>query len=149
MKILCDTEYLEMPELEKMTEGAVLCVEEEGIPSERTEVSLSFVSDEEIRELNSHYRGMDKVTDVLSFPQYEDLNEIPDTDEILLGDVVICTQQARRQAEEFGHSTEREMVYLFIHSICHLLGYDHIEEADRQQMRKKEESVMKQLELER
>lgn len=149
MKILCDTEYLEMPELEKMTEGAVLCVEEEGIPSERTEVSLSFVSDEEIRELNSHYRGMDKVTDVLSFPQYEDLNEIPDTDEILLGDVVICTQQARRQAEEFGHSTEREMVYLFIHSICHLLGYDHMEEADRQQMRKKEESVMKQLELER
>lgn len=149
MKILCDTEYLEMPELEKMTEGAMLCVEEEGIPSERTEVSLSFVSDEEIRELNSHYRGMDKVTDVLSFPQYEDLNEIPDTDEILLGDVVICTQQARRQAEEFGHSTEREMVYLFIHSICHLLGYDHMEEADRQQMRKKEESVMKQLELER
>lgn len=150
MKILCDTESQLLPEeLEKMKAGAAQCVREEGISPQRTEVSLSFVSGEEIRELNRQYRGIDQVTDVLSFPQYADLNEIPQEGEILLGDVVICTERARTQAEEFGHSLEREIVYLFIHSICHLLGYDHMEEEDRQQMRKKEETVMKQLELER
>lgn len=149
MKILCDTEGQLLPELAKMEAGAAQCVREEGVSPQRTEVSLSFVSGEEIRELNRQYRGIDQVTDVLSFPQYADLNEIPQEGDILLGDVVICTERARAQAEEFGHSLEREIVYLFIHSICHLLGYDHMEEEDRQQMRKKEETVMKQLELER
>ncbi|MCI8648064.1 MAG: rRNA maturation RNase YbeY [Firmicutes bacterium] len=149
MKILCDTEGQQIPELEKMEEGAALCIREEGISPERAEVSLSFVTGEEIKELNHQYRGIDQVTDVLSFPQYADLNEIPQKGQLLLGDVVICTERARSQAEEFGHSLEREIVYLFIHSICHLLGYDHMEEEDRQQMRKKEETVMKQLELER
>lgn len=149
MHILCDTEYPEMPDLEKMTEGAALCVREEGLSPEEMEVSLTFVSGGEIRQLNRDYRGIDKVTDVLSFPQYEDLNELPKEGEIPLGDVVICGEQAKAQAEEFGHSLEREMVYLFIHSVCHLLGYDHMEEEDRQRMRQKEERIMKQLELER
>lgn len=149
MNILCDMENPDQKLLDKMNEGAALCVQEEGISEKRTEVSLSFVSKEEIRKLNSHYRGIDRVTDVLSFPQYEDLNGIPQTGEIPLGDVVICIEQARDQAEEFGHSLEREIVYLFIHSICHLLGYDHMEEGDRQRMRKKEEHIMKQIQLER
>lgn len=141
-----------MPEealLSKMEEGAALCVEEEGIPAERAEVSLTFVSGEEIRALNRDYRGVDKVTDVLSFPQYEDLDEIPEQGEILLGDVIICREQAVKQARELGHSKEREIVYLFIHSICHLLGYDHMEEGERREMRKREEAVMAKIQLER
>lgn len=150
MNILYDPEN--MPEkalLSKMEEGAALCAEAEGIPAERAEVSLTFVSSEEIRALNRDYRSVDKVTDVLSFPQYEDFDEIPEQGEIPLGDVVICQEQAVKQAQELGHSKEREIVYLFIHSICHLLGYDHMEEEDRQEMRKREETVMSKIQLER
>ena len=150
MRIVCESEN--RPEellLSKMEEGAVICVEEEGIPSDRAEVSLSLVSEEEIQELNRMYRNVDRVTDVLSFPQYDDLNQLPEEGELLLGDVVICKEQALRQAQEFGHSEQREMVYLFIHSICHLLGYDHMEDEDKAQMRKKEEAAMSRLHLER
>ncbi len=150
MHILYDPDN--MPEerlLAKMEEGAALCVTGEGLPADRAEVSLTFVSGEEIRALNRDYRGVDKVTDVLSFPQYEDFNEIPEQGEILLGDVVICREQAIKQAGELGHSKEREIVYLFIHSICHLLGYDHMAEGDKREMRSKEEEVMAKIRLER
>lgn len=150
MKILYDGEYeLEREILSKMEEGGAFCVEEEGLPSDRAEVSLTLVDEAEIQELNRTYRGVDRVTDVLSFPQYDDLSEIPQTGELLLGDVVICREQALRQAEEFGHSQERELVYLFIHSVCHLLGYDHMEEEDKAEMRAREEEVMSKLCLER
>ena len=150
MKILYDGENrLEQQLLSKMEEGAALCVEEEGISSERVEVSLTLVGEEEIQELNRTYRQVDKVTDVLSFPQYDDLHDLPKEGELLLGDVVICKKRALRQAQDFGHSPEREMVYLFIHSICHLLGYDHMEEEDKSEMRAKEEAVMRRLCLER
>lgn len=150
MKIICDPDRMPGEKLlAKMEEGAVLCVESEGIPADRTEVSLTFVSEEEIRELNNLYRGVDQVTDVLSFPQYDDLDQIPQEGEIPIGDVVICTQQALLQADDFGHSNERELVYLFIHSIYHLLGYDHMEEADKREMRDKEEEIMAKIQVER
>ena len=117
----------------------------EGIDEERTEISVTFVEAEEIRELNRDYRDNDKVTDVLSFPQFDDLNDIPDFGEICLGDVVICKERAQEQAEEFGHSFEREIIYLFTHSILHLLGYDHMEEEEKQEMRAREEEVMTHL----
>ena len=100
---------------------------------------------EEIRNLNREYRDTDKVTDVLSFPQFDDLNEIPEFGEICLGDVVICKDRALEQAEEFGHSFEREIIYLFTHSILHLLGYDHMEEDEKKEMRQREEEVMAHL----
>ncbi len=150
MNLLCDSENIPQEELlDKMEEGAVLCVESEGIPAERVEISLTFVTEQEIQELNRLHRQVNRVTDVLSFPQYEDLNELPQSGDIVLGDVVICTQQAQRQAEEFGHSVTREMVYLFVHSVCHLLGYDHMEEEDKRLMREKEEAVMSNIHLER
>ena len=150
MNIICDPERKPGDKLlAKMEEGADICVESEGIPSDRVEVSLTFVSPEEIQQLNSMYRGVDKVTDVLSFPQYEDLNQLPEEGGIPLGDVVICTQQALIQADEYGHSNEREMVYLFVHSICHLLGYDHMDEEDKQEMRAKEDQVMEKIQVER
>lgn len=150
MQIIYDSEFeLEDSLLAKMEEGAKLCIEEEGIDPEYVEISLTLVDGEEIKELNRMYRNVDKVTDVLSFPQFDDLNELPEEEEILLGDVVICRQRAEEQAEEFGHSVEREMVYLFVHSICHLLGYDHMEEQEKAEMRAKEESVMERIKVTR
>jgi len=107
------------------------------------------VSKEEIRELNNQYRGIDNHTDVLSFPLIEDFDEVDPDDEYMLGDVVICLEKAREQAEEFGHSEAREIVYLFVHSVCHLLGFDHMEEDEKQEMRTREEEVMTLLDLER
>ena len=150
MQIFYDSDFeLEKELLDKMEEGAVICVEQEGIDADRVEISLTLVDAEEIQQLNADYRNVDKVTDVLSFPQYDDLNELPEEGEIMLGDVIICRQRAEEQAEEFGHSVEREMVYLFVHSICHLLGYDHMEEAEKAEMRAKEESVMEKIRVTR
>lgn len=131
--------------LTTMEAAAKYCLELEGIDEKRTEISVTFVDGEEIRELNRDYRDTDKVTDVLSFPQFDDLNDIPEFGEICLGDVVICKERAEEQAEEFGHSFEREIIYLFTHSILHLLGYDHMEEEEKQEMRAREEVVMTHL----
>ncbi len=132
--------------LEKMGKAAVYAIQSERIDeldADRCEVSVTFVEPEEIRRLNREYRNVDRVTDVLSFPQFADLEEeVPEVGEICLGDVVICKDRAAEQAEEFGHSFEREIIYLFVHSILHLLGYDHEEEDDKKQMRAREEAVM-------
>lgn len=106
------------------------------------EISITIVDEEEIRQLNNEYRSVDKVTDVLSFPLYEKF-DIPESG--MLGDIVICSQRVKEQAEEFGHSEEREFIYLSIHSLLHLLGFDHIEEDDRIEMRTKEKEIMKKI----
>ncbi len=128
-----------------MEQAAARCLSLEGFDrqeQERAEISVTFVSGQEIRTLNREYRDTDRVTDVLSFPQFDDLNDLPDFGDICLGDVVICRERAAEQAEEFGHSFEREIIYLFTHSILHLLGYDHMEPADKREMRAREEEVM-------
>ena len=121
-------------------------------PSELLEMSLSIVSPEQIQELNKSFREVDKVTDVLSFPTCdnptrgaitvvcEDVN--PETDLVNIGDIVICLERAKEQAKEYGHSLKRELAFLSLHGLLHLLGYDHIEEEDRKVMREKEESVL-------
>ena len=139
--------------LQKMTEAAEYAVESENmhnLDKKRCEISVTFVDLDEIHELNKQYRGVDKPTDVLSFPQFDDLEEeIPEVCEICLGDVVICEQKAREQAEEFGHSFERELVYLFTHSVLHLLGYDHVNsEEEETEMREHQRVIMKKLGLE-
>ncbi|MDO4485676.1 MAG: rRNA maturation RNase YbeY [Bacillota bacterium] len=150
MRILCSDEGVLNAEIMDILEkAATACLENEGIDPDRAEISLTFVSKTEIRELNRTYRNTDKSTDVLSFPLIEDFNEIRQDEDILLGDVVICLEKAREQAEEYGHSETRETVYLFVHSVCHLLGYDHMEEDEKQEMREAEERVMSYLELER
>lgn len=128
-----------------MERAAERCLKLEQIPEDRAEISVTFVDADEIRTLNRDYREKDKVTDVLSFPQFDDLNELPEVGEICLGDVVICKERAEEQAEEFGHSFEREIIYLFTHSILHLLGYDHMEEDEKKEMRAREEEVMTHL----
>lgn len=116
------------------------------------EVSVTFVDDEGIRELNKKFRGMDKPTDVLSFPllDYEGESEEPFFDELChnLGDIVISLERAMAQANEFGHSFEREVAFLTAHSMLHLLGYDHeISEEDDADMRKRQSDIMERLGL--
>jgi len=135
--------------VEKMKEAAGLCIAEKGVNPENIEISVSFMAIEEIRALNKLYRGIDKVTDVLSFPQYSAISELPTEGKITLGDIVICTDQALLQAHEFGHSPERELVYLFVHGVFHLLACNHTEEESREEMRMLEEKVMKSVKLER
>ncbi len=127
--------------------AALLCLQNEEIGQERMEISIVFVDDAHIRELNSQYRGIDSVTDVLSFPQYESVEQYPESGDIFLGDVVISIDAAVAQAEEYGHGQKREFVYLFVHSILHLLGYDHMDEEERMIMRQKEEKIMSLLNL--
>ncbi len=108
------------------------------------EVSVSFVTNEEIKKLNRIYRNVDSETDVLSFPMddEEDAEGV-----IMLGDVILSTEKIIEQAEFFGHSLEREMIYLTVHSMLHLLGYDHMEEDEKEEMRDREKEVMKSLQL--
>lgn len=121
-----------------------------GGPDE-AEVSLMLVNDQRIHTLNMEYRGVDRATDVLSFALQEEMDEEPDSEfeDDMLGDIVISVERAREQAEEYGHSFEREIVYLAVHGALHLLGYNHEEENDKQEMRSKEEEVMAKLGLER
>lgn len=154
MKILYDEEKAIAPGMMTLfKQAAEACLEKEGLDPSYAEISLTFASKEEIRALNRTYRDKDEPTDVLSFPQVEDFDTIPNADEpeqeLLLGDVVICTEKAEEQAAEYGHSIQRELVYLFVHSVCHLLGFDHMEEAEKAEMRQREEEIMTLLELER
>ena len=126
-------------------------------------VELETVSMEEIRALNLSQRGVDRPTDVLSFPSLQlsageykpftaenfPFDFDPDTKCVCLGSIVICDEIASRQAVEYGHSVERERGYLFLHGLLHLLGYDHIEDADRGKMREAEERILSLAGLER
>lgn len=133
----------------QMKEAALRCLIHEGVRTDDIEVSVTFTDLDGIHELNRTYRNVDSSTDVLSFPQYDDTADIPADGMITLGDVVICMEQALLQAEDFGHSAERELVYLFVHSMFHLLGYDHMTDDDKAEMRKAEEDVMSVIGLER
>ena len=117
-------------------------------------VEVCLTDDEAIHQTNLEMRGVDRPTDVLSFPMFElQPGEKPraewadpDTDKVLLGDMMISLERARAQAEEYGHSLEREICYLAVHSVLHLLGYDHLDEGPmKQQMRAREEAILGRL----
>lgn len=114
---------------------------------------ILFVDEDEIRELNKNQRGIDAVTDVLSFPTLDGIREQEikkdyfkyDVDEggnLFIGSIVICTKRAQEQADEYGHTYNRELLYLATHGLFHLLGYDHMTDDDKGQMREKEERVL-------
>lgn len=126
---------------EKINRVAAICLQEEQMPEE-AEVDLLFVDNEAIREMNREYRDKDTATDVLSFPMYEPDEEIDDEEEILFGDIVISLERAQEQCEEYGHSLEREVMYLLVHGLLHLAGYDHMEEEDKKEMRAREEHLL-------
>lgn len=110
----------------------------------QTEVSVVLSDDEYIHQLNRHYRGKDCPTDVLSFAlnEGEEPEIIGKPEEILLGDIIISIETAARQAEEYGHNLERELAYLTVHGILHLLGYDHMTKDEKQEMRQEEEYIL-------
>ena len=118
-------------------------------------VELIFVDGEEIQRLNRETRNIDKVTDVLSYPTMDGIKGKPlkgaehpfemDEDRLLIGSIAICADRARAQAEEYGHSYERELHYLIVHGVMHCLGYDHIQDEERVEMREKEEYVLGKL----
>ena len=124
-------------------------------------VSISIVSEEAIQTLNKDSRGIDKITDVLSFPnlEYEKIGDFsicededlyydlfdPETERLILGDIVICYKRATEQAVEYGHSLEREMLFLVAHSILHLLGYDHMVDDEREVMEAKQREILDSL----
>jgi len=119
-------------------------------------IELIFVDGEEIRRLNAETRGVDKVTDVLSYPSLDGIKgkalakadypfDVDEEGKLVIGSIVVCCQRAKEQAEEYGHSYERELHYLIVHGVMHCLGYDHIEETDRAEMREKEEWVLTRL----
>lgn len=122
------------------------------------EVSVTLVDNEEIREINKNYRNIDFPTDVLSFPMIDynsglKLNDVENMDldsgEVVLGDIVISLERAYEQAIDYGHSFQREIAFLMVHGMLHLLGYDHEEENDRKKMRAEEERILSSLNLER
>jgi len=129
---------------------AVLTTEKFG---KDAEVSVSFVSNKEVKELNKIYRNKDSVTDVLSFPLTSEDGTVevnPETGAVQLGDVVISLETAVKQAQNYGHSLEREVGFLTVHSMLHLLGYDHeTSQLDQRIMREKEESVLEKLGISR
>lgn len=117
------------------------------------EMSVNFVTDEEIRRLNLEYREMDEPTDVLSFAMQEqtegEMEIIEEHIPTLLGDIVISIDKAKEQAQEYGHSLEREIAFLTIHGFLHLLGYDHQTEEDEKEMFFKQEKILSEFGIER
>ena len=112
------------------------------------EVSVPFTDNEKIRELNAQYRNIDRATDVLSFPLFDE--DFEDEEDLALGDVVLSLEKAEAQAKEYGHSFERECAFLVVHSVLHLIGYDHeTSEEDEKEMFFRQEEIMKMLKLER
>lgn len=122
-------------------------LEYEGSEISEPEVSMTFTDNEGIRELNRLYRNIDRPTDVLSFPMFD----FADEDEVVegaLGDIVISLERAREQAETFGHSFEREVAFLCVHSMLHLLGYDHeLGEQEDIDMRRRQREIVARLGL--
>ena len=119
-------------------------------------VEVVFVDEEEIRALNAKTRGIDKVTDVLSYPALEDIKgkaiygreypfEIDENGNLLVGSIAVCIKRAKEQAIEYGHSFERELHYLIVHGIMHCLGYDHITDEEKAEMRENEELILSKL----
>lgn len=143
--------------LELIKEIVMQCLRDEGF-SIGCEINILLTDDESIQVLNMQYRGIDRPTDVLSFPMAEvkrgkllSTQGDMDMDEglLLLGDIIISLETALKQANEYGHSFEREIAFLTSHGVFHLLGYDHIEKDDENEMVSRQEAVLEKLRLER
>ena len=138
---------LDIPYEDIVNKMVVSALDFENCPYE-AEVSVTFVDDEEIRKINSEYRGIDKSTDVLSFPfnEFEIPGNLdafnPETGELLLGDIILSTDHIVEQAIEYGHSETRELAFLVVHSMLHLMGYDHMVDEDRVIMEERQRKIL-------
>lgn len=147
--------------IERLTEVIEFALKEEEV-NMKCEISLLFVDNNEIKEINNETRGINRETDVLSFPmlEYENKKVFKDMykdykfsqsdfdgDELVLGDIVLSLEKALEQSKEFNHLYEREASYLVVHSVLHLLGYDHMEDDDKIIMRRREEDILNKLNI--
>ena len=161
MKVFIDSDEMSV-KFEKLIEKLIkTTVKLSKCGLKKVRVDISFVDKKEIKKLNKDFRNIDKETDVLSFPVLnltpmqkvaakdfmEDYD--PETKSIMLGDIIMCNEVAAKNAEEYGHSFEREVCYLVVHGCLHLLGYDHMEEDDKKLMRAMEETVLSKYKITR
>ena len=150
---------LDLPCKELATKVIEAALDYEECPYE-VEVNLLLTMNDEIQEMNQNFRQIDRPTDVLSFPMidYEEAGNFdfledvmdafhPESGELMLGDIVISKEKVISQAEEYGHSVEREYAFLIVHSMLHLFGYDHMEEDERMVMEAKQKEIMEQLQI--
>ena len=156
INIDCETEdKLELPYEEIIRNVVLSSLEYENCPYE-AEVNVVLTDNEEIHKLNLEYRGIDRPTDVLSFPMLEydtpsDFSHVeedyedcfnPETGELMLGDIILSVDKVREQAESYGHSETRELAFLVAHSMLHLCGYDHMEEEERLLMEERQRAIL-------
>lgn len=131
------------------------CFIEEHLQNTKLYISIILTNPENIRKINKEYRNIDKETDVLSFPMFEkeEIEILKKNKEHIvqdvLGDIIISIERVHEQAQEYGHSFERELAYMIVHGFYHLMGYDHIKEKDKEKMRPKEEKVLNDLKITR
>ena len=134
------------------------CFEQENLKNINMYLNVILTTPDNIKKANETYRNIDKETDVLSFPMFEkdELEDIAEDSknqkremEEVLGDIIISIPRVKKQAIEYGHSTERELAYMVVHGFYHIIGYDHIEEEDKKVMREKEEVVLNKLNITR
>ena len=147
--IYCDGEELSLDSVRAL-EDAMAGFAEADVP---LAIEFVFVDKAEIQRLNRETRATDKVTDVLSFPTLDGIKgkalrgadypfDIDEEGNLLIGSVAVCCERAKEQAEEYGHSYERELHYLLVHGIMHCLGYDHMTDEEKREMREKEEHIL-------
>lgn len=150
---IAEINFLDIEENEKyintLTKVINKCFEEEKLKNKNLYVNIVLTNPENIRKINKEHRNIDKETDVLSFPMFEkeELEKRKDLNQDVLGDIVISIERVEKQADEYGHSFERELSYMAVHGFYHLMGYDHINEEDRVIMRQKEENVLNKLKI--
>ncbi len=153
MEQIADINYEEIEENKEyevlIQEIVQKCFKEEQLDKTDLYLSIILSNEEYIQKINKETRNIDKPTDVLSFPMFEkeelpkEKTGIPD----VLGDIIICIPIIEKQAKEYEHSIERELAYMVVHGFYHLMGYDHIEEQDKKEMRKKEENILSKLNI--
>lgn len=154
-----EIEYLDIPnstEYENTINKVVKeCFKEEKLEKSKLIITITLTNNENIQKINKEYRNIDRATDVLSFPMFErkeleekiEKNNFPCED--VLGELIISIEKVEEQAKEYGHSFERELAYMTVHGFYHLMGYDHMEEDEKKEMREKEDVILKRLNITR
>ena len=151
--------YLDLEENKKYEETikkvVEKCYEEENLTKSKMIITITLTTPENIQKINKEYRNIDRATDVLSFPMFEkeELTKKIKNQEFMhedvLGDIIISIEKVEEQAKEYGHSFERELSYMVVHGFYHLMGYDHMTEEEKTEMRKKEDVILNALNITR
>lgn len=125
------------------------CFKTEKIEDKNLYINIVLTNPQNIHEINKQYRNIDRPTDVLSFPMFEreEISQLKNENEDILGDIVISIEKVKEQAIEYEHSFTRELAYMVVHGFYHLMGYDHMKEEEKSEMRKKEEVVLNKLNI--